>query len=151
MIPLTQRIISHSMMSPVGTIIMVIGISLMRVGINWAGGGIPFFTQTIDGKVVHAGGVPSRDKIAGYKKGESNNDTLTGISGPLKMYLAPLENGAHVPVKIVADTDKVGKITKKQVEEIAKTKLPDLNAASLEAASRSVAGTARSMGIDVVD
>ncbi len=35
-----------------GTIILIIGISLMRVGINWAGGGIPFFTQTIDGKVV---------------------------------------------------------------------------------------------------
>jgi len=51
------------------------------------------------------------DKVAGYKKGESNNDTLTGISGPLRMYLAPLENGAHVPVKIVADTDKVGKVT----------------------------------------
>ena len=51
------------------------------------------------------------DKIAGYKKGESNNDTLTGIDGPLKMYLAPLENGAHVPVKIVADTDKIGKVT----------------------------------------
>ena len=33
------------------------------------------------------------------------------ISGPLRMYLAPLENGAHVPVKIVADTDKVGKVT----------------------------------------
>ncbi|MBA3068602.1 MAG: DUF3108 domain-containing protein [Hyphomonas sp.] len=51
------------------------------------------------------------DKVAGYKKGESNNDTLTGISGPLKMFLAPLANGAHVPVKIVADTDKIGKIT----------------------------------------
>jgi hypothetical protein len=51
------------------------------------------------------------DKVAGYKKGESNNDTLTGISGPLKMFLAPLENGSHVPVKIVADTDKVGKVT----------------------------------------
>lgn len=51
------------------------------------------------------------DKVAGYKKGESNNDTLTGIDGPLKMYLAPLENGAHVPVKIVADTDRIGKIT----------------------------------------
>jgi hypothetical protein len=51
------------------------------------------------------------DKIAGYKKGESNNDTLTGISGPLKMFLAPLENGAYVPVKIIADTDKVGKVT----------------------------------------
>lgn len=35
-----------------GTIIMIIGISLMRVGINWAGGGLPFFTQTIEGKVV---------------------------------------------------------------------------------------------------
>jgi len=51
------------------------------------------------------------DKVAGYKKGEANNDTLTGIEGPLKMYLAPLENGAHVPVKIVADTDRIGKVT----------------------------------------
>lgn len=51
------------------------------------------------------------DKIAGYKKGESNNDTLTGIDGPLRMYLAPLENGTYVPVKIVADTDKIGKVT----------------------------------------
>lgn len=51
------------------------------------------------------------DKIAGYKAGEANNDTLTGISGPLRMYLAPLENGSHVPVRIVADTDRIGKVT----------------------------------------
>lgn len=51
------------------------------------------------------------DKIAGYKKGEVNKDTLTGIDGPLRMYLAPLDNGAYVPVKIVADTDKIGKVT----------------------------------------
>lgn len=51
------------------------------------------------------------DKIAGYKAGEVNNDTLTGIDGPLRMYLAPLENGSHVPVRIVADTDKIGKVT----------------------------------------
>ena len=44
---------------------------------------------------------------------------------------------------------KVGSVTAKQVEEIAKTKLPDLNAASLDAAIRSIRGTARSMGIDV--
>ena len=44
---------------------------------------------------------------------------------------------------------KVGTVTAKQVEEIARTKLPDLNAASLEAAIRSIRGTARSMGIDV--
>jgi len=45
---------------------------------------------------------------------------------------------------------KVATVTAKQVEEIARTKMPDLNAVSLEAAIRSVRGTARSMGIDVV-
>jgi large subunit ribosomal protein L11 len=45
---------------------------------------------------------------------------------------------------------KVGKITQKQVEEIAKIKMPDLNCFSLEAAMKSVKGTARSMGVDVV-
>ena len=47
------------------------------------------------------------------------------------------------------NTTKVGKVTKKQVEEIAKTKMPDLNAATIEAAMRTVEGTARSMGIEV--
>ena len=45
---------------------------------------------------------------------------------------------------------KVGKLTQKQVEDIAKMKLPDLNTDNLEAAARMVAGTARSMGFDVV-
>ncbi|HEV8325485.1 MAG TPA: 50S ribosomal protein L11 [Myxococcota bacterium] len=45
---------------------------------------------------------------------------------------------------------KVGKITKKQLEEIAKQKLPDLNCYDIDAASRIIAGTARSMGIDIV-
>jgi hypothetical protein len=52
------------------------------------------------------------DRIAGYDADEMDkNDTLTGISGPLRMYLAPLENGSHVPVRIVADTDRIGKVT----------------------------------------
>ncbi|HXK05546.1 MAG TPA: 50S ribosomal protein L11, partial [Verrucomicrobiae bacterium] len=46
--------------------------------------------------------------------------------------------------------NKVGKITQKQVEEIAKIKMPDLNCFDLEAAMNSVRGTARSMGVDVV-
>ena len=45
---------------------------------------------------------------------------------------------------------KVGKITDKQIEEIAKLKMPDLNCFDLDAAKRMVAGTARSMGVDVV-
>ncbi|MGB3626363.1 MAG: DUF3108 domain-containing protein [Henriciella sp.] len=51
------------------------------------------------------------DKVAGYKKGEANKDTLTGIDGPLKMYMAPLPNGTVMPVKIQADTDKIGTVT----------------------------------------
>ncbi len=45
---------------------------------------------------------------------------------------------------------KVGKVTRKQVEEIAKTKMPDLNALSLESAVRIIEGTAKTMGIEVV-
>lgn len=45
---------------------------------------------------------------------------------------------------------KVGKVTKKQVEEIARTKMPDLNALSLESAVRIIEGTARTMGIEIV-
>ena len=47
--------------------------------------------------------------------------------------------------------EKVASLTAAQVEEIAKTKMPDLNAASLEAAMSMIAGTARSMGVEVVD
>ena len=55
-----------------------------------------------------------------------------------------LKSGSPIPNKT-----KVGKLTKAQVEEIAKKKMPDLNAASLEAAMRTVEGTARSMGVDI--
>nr|CAA6801628.1 MAG: LSU ribosomal protein L11p (L12e) [uncultured Thiotrichaceae bacterium] len=47
------------------------------------------------------------------------------------------------------NTEKVGKVTREQLEEIAKTKEPDLTAANLDAAVRTIAGSARSMGIDV--
>src|SRR5687767_12534585 len=47
------------------------------------------------------------------------------------------------------NTDKVGRITRAQAEEIAKTKMPDLTAADLEAAVKTIAGSARSMGIEV--
>lgn len=50
------------------------------------------------------------DKVAGYKEGEANKDTLTGISGPLRLWLAPLPNGATVPVRIEADTDDIGEV-----------------------------------------
>ena len=58
---------------------------------------------------------------------------------------ANIAKGSAVPNK-----NKVGTITAKQVEEIAKLKMPDLNCESLEAAVKTVAGTARSMGLDVI-
>ncbi len=50
-----------------------------------------------------------------------------------------------------AKLEKVGRVTRAQLKEIAKTKMEDLNAADMDAASRIIAGTARSMGIEVVD
>jgi large subunit ribosomal protein L11 len=57
---------------------------------------------------------------------------------------AKIDKGSPKP-----HTDKVGKVTRAQVEEIAKTKMPDLTAADLEAAVRTIAGSARSMGLTV--
>ena len=57
---------------------------------------------------------------------------------------AKLSKGSAVP-----HTDKVGKITRAQAEEIATTKMPDLTAADMDAAVRTIAGSARSMGIEV--
>jgi len=57
---------------------------------------------------------------------------------------AKVPKGSGVP-----HTNKVGKITRSQAEEIAKTKMPDLTAADMDAAVRTIAGSARSMGIDV--
>lgn len=57
---------------------------------------------------------------------------------------ANIEKGSGTPNKI-----KVGKVTKAQIEEIAKIKLPDLNCSDLESAKRTIEGTARNMGIEV--
>ncbi|HYM61451.1 MAG TPA: 50S ribosomal protein L11 [Thermoanaerobaculia bacterium] len=70
--------------------------------------------------------------------------TKTPPASILLLKAAGIQKGSGVPNKT-----KVGKVTRKQVEEIARTKMPDLNAASLEAATRTVEGTARSMGLEV--
>src|SRR5687767_2233322 len=72
--------------------------------------------------------------------------TKTPPASILLKRAASLAKGSAEPNK-----SKVGTVTLKQVEEIAKTKLPDLNTDTLDAAVKSVRGTARSMGIDVID
>jgi len=71
--------------------------------------------------------------------------TKTPPASILLKKAAGLQKGSGTPSK-----DKVGKVTEKQVREIATQKMPDLNAASIETAIKSIKGTARSMGIDVV-
>ncbi len=71
--------------------------------------------------------------------------TKTPPASILLKRAANLAKGSNEPNK-----NKVGTVTKKQVEDIAKLKMPDLNCESIDAAYKTVAGTARSMGIDVV-
>ncbi len=70
----------------------------------------------------------------------------TPPSSELVKKAAGIIKGSSKPNK-----EKVGKITMSQVREIAKTKMPDLNAFDLDKAANSIAGTARSMGVDVVE
>ena len=72
--------------------------------------------------------------------------TKTPPAPILLLKAAGLEKGSGIP-----NRNKVGKVTKAQVVEIAKQKMPDLNAGSLEAAVRTIEGSARSMGIEVQD
>ncbi len=70
--------------------------------------------------------------------------TKTPPAAVLLKKAAGLAKGSGEP-----NRDKVGKVTRAQVEEIANTKMPDLNAADLDAAVKIIAGTARSMGIEI--
>jgi large subunit ribosomal protein L11 len=70
--------------------------------------------------------------------------TKTPPAAVLLKKAAGLDKGSGEP-----NRNKVGRVTAAQVEEIARTKMPDLNAASIEAAARIIAGTARSMGIEI--
>jgi large subunit ribosomal protein L11 len=70
--------------------------------------------------------------------------TKTPPAAVLLLKAAGIQKGSGVPNKT-----KIGKVTRKQVEDIARLKMPDLNAASVEAAIRTVEGTARSMGMEI--
>jgi len=72
--------------------------------------------------------------------------TKTPPAAELLKKAAGIVKGSGVPNK-----DKVGKVTKAQIKEIAQTKLPDLNAASVESAMRMIEGSAKSMGLEIVD
>jgi len=94
-------------------------------------------TQKQDGLIIPV-------VISIYKDRSFTFITKTPPASVLLLKAAKLEKGSSVPNK-----QKVGKVTLKQVEEIAKLKMPDLNAQKIESAMQMVEGTARSMGIEI--
>ncbi|MFU8797929.1 MAG: 50S ribosomal protein L11 [Gammaproteobacteria bacterium] len=89
-------------------------------------------------------GMPIPVVITVYSDRSFTFETKTPPASRLLLKTAGLEKASSTP-----STVKVAKITRKQVEDIAKLKAPDLTASNLDAAVRTIAGTARSMGIEV--
>lgn len=89
-------------------------------------------------------GLPIPVVITAYTDRSFTFVTKTPPASILLKKAAGIKSGSKTP-----HTHKVGKVSREQVEEIAKTKMPDLNAADLDAAVRTIAGSARSIGIDV--
>jgi large subunit ribosomal protein L11 len=89
-------------------------------------------------------GLPIPVVITAYADKSFNFIMKTPPASVLIKKAAKIETGSPRP-----NTDKVGRITRAQAEEIAKTKMPDLTASDLEAAVKTIAGSARSMGIEV--
>lgn len=89
-------------------------------------------------------GLPTPVVITVYADRSFTFVTKTPPAAVLLKKTLGLQSGSAKP-----NTDKVGKVTREQLEQIAKTKEPDLTAVDLDAAVRTIAGTARSMGVDV--
>lgn len=89
-------------------------------------------------------GLPIPTVITVYSDRSFTFITKTPPAPVLLKKAAGIKSGSGRP-----NTDKVGTVTRAQLEEIAKTKEPDMTAADMEAAVRTIAGTARSMGLNV--
>jgi len=107
---------------------------------------IPMFTKEFNERTKNDIGLIIPVVITVYADRTFSFITKTPPAAVLIKKAAGIEKGSGVP-----QSQKVAQITKEQVRKIAETKMPDLNAASIEAAMSMVAGTARSMGVVVVD
>ena len=107
---------------------------------------IPVFTKAFNEQTKNDMGMMIPVVITVYADRSFTFITKTPPAAVLIKKAAGIESGSAVPNKT-----KVASLTKDQVRKIAETKMPDLNAASLESAMSMVAGTARSMGITVED
>ena len=117
---------------PVGTALGPHGVNIMD------------FCKAFNAKTAAQEGLIIPAIVTVYQDRSYSFITKTPPAAVLLKRAANIAKGSGEPHR-----SKVGTVTRQQVEEIAKTKMPDLNCGSLEMAVRTVAGTARSMGIDV--
>jgi len=119
---------------PVGTALGPAGVNLMD------------FCKTFNARTESQAGLIIPIVVTVYADRSYTFITKTPPAPILLLKAAGLEKGSGVP-----NRNKVGKVTRDQVVAIAKQKMPDLNAGSLEAAVRTIEGSARSMGIEIQD
>jgi large subunit ribosomal protein L11 len=118
-----------------------VGPALAGHGIN-----IMAFCKEYNARTSNRPGEVLPAEITVYTDGSFTFVLKTSPAAVLLRKAAGIEKGSGVPNK-----DKVGKVTRKQVREIAEQKMKDLNAISIEGAMKQVEGTARSMGINIID
>jgi large subunit ribosomal protein L11 len=118
-----------------------VGPALAGHGIN-----IMAFCKEYNARTSNRPGEVLPAEITVYTDGSFTFVLKTSPAAVLIRKAAKVEKGSGVPNK-----EKVGKITKAQVKEIAETKMKDLNAITMEGAIKQIEGTARSMGINIVD
>jgi len=118
-----------------------VGPALGQHGVN-----IMEFCKAFNAKTQNEEGMLIPVLVTVYADRSFSFITKTPPASVLLKKAAGIAKGANIPGK-----DVVGKVTKQQVSDIAKQKLQDLNAVDLENASRIIEGTARSMGIEVVE
>ena len=118
-----------------------VGPALGQHGVNFMA-----FTKEFNERTKDKAGLIIPVVITVYADKSFSFITKTPPASVLIKKACKIESGSGVPNKT-----KVAKITKAQLQEIAETKMPDLNAANLDTAMSMIAGTARSMGVEVVD
>jgi len=116
-----------------------VGPALGQAGVN-----IMDFVKNFNARTAAQAGLIIPVVITVYADRSYTFITKTPPAPILLRKAAGVDKGSGEPNK-----KKVGKVTRAQVEEIARTKMPDLNAATLEAAIKTIEGTARSMGLDI--